>query len=186
MKDIDIIKLYFARSQKAIEETDKKYGAYCNVIAQNILCNKQDSEECVNDTYLKTWDSIPPKEPQNLRTYLGKITRSVAINRYKMYSAEKRGGSNADVLLSELEGCIPSNITVEDTGDEKLLVTLLEEFLKAQSAVKRNIFIRRYWYCDSISQIAEDFSMSDSKVTSVLYRMRIKLKEYLEKEGISV
>lgn len=186
MKDIDIIKLYFARSQKAIEETDKKYGAYCNAIAQNILCNRQDSEECVNDTYLKTWNTIPPKEPKNLRTYLGKITRSVAINRYKMYSAEKRGGCTADVVLSELEGCIPSNTTVEDTVDEKLLVTLLEQFLIKQGDTKKNIFLRRYWYCESISQIAEDFSVSESKVTSVLYRMRLKLKEYLEKEGISV
>ncbi len=186
MKDIDIIKLYFARSQKAIEETDKKYGAYCTVIAQNILCNKQDSEECVNDTYLKTWDTIPPKQPQNLRTYLGKITRSLAINRYKMYSAQKRDSSNVDILFSELEGCIPSKATVEEAVDEKLLVTLLEEFLKKQSDTKRNIFLRRYWYCESISQIAKDFSQSESKVTSVLYRMRLKLKEYLEKEGISV
>ena len=186
MKDIDIIKLYFARSQKAIEETDKKYGAYCNTIARNILCNSQDSEECVNDTYLKTWNSVPPKRPENLRTYLGRITRSLAINRYKMYSAEKRGGKGVELLLSELEGCIPSNMTVEEAVDEKLLVTLLEEFLKRQSDTKRKIFLRRYWYCESIAQIAKDFSVSESKVASVLYRMRLKLKEYLEKEGISV
>lgn len=186
MKDIDIIKLYFARSQKAIEETHKKYGAYCNSIADNILCNRQDSEECVNDTYLKAWNTIPPKEPENLRTYLGRITRTLAINRYKMYSAEKRGGSNTDIMLSELEGCIPSSISVEDAVDEKRLVMLLEEFLKKQSDTKRSIFIRRYWYCESISQIAKDFSVSESKITSILYRMRIKLKGYLEKEGISV
>ena len=186
MKDVDIIKLYFARSEKAIEETNIKYGVYCNTIAFNILCNSQDSEECVNDTYLKTWNTVPPKNPENLRTYLGKITRSLAINRYKMYSAAKRGGSVVELLLSELEGCIPSNMTVEETVDEKLLVTLLENFLRKQSTTKRNIFLRRYWYCDTIAQIAKDFSVSESKVASLLYRMRLKLKEYLEKEGITV
>ncbi len=182
MKDIDIIKLYFDRSEKAIAETDKKYGSYCNLIADNILCNKQDSEECVNDTYLRAWNSIPPKEPQNLRTYLGKITRGLAINRYKRCSAEKRGGSSAELILSEIEGCIPSGINVEDTLDEKLLIKAIEDFLRRQSTEKRNIFLRRYWYCSSISDIAKDFSMSESKVTSLLYRQRLKLKEYLESE----
>lgn len=186
MKDIDIIKLYFERSEKAIEETDNKYGAYCNVIAENILFNKQDSEECVNDTYLKVWNSIPPNRPQNLRTYIGKITRNLAINRYNRYSAQKRGGSNVDIVFSELEGCIPSMLTVEENMDEKILIKLLETFLKKQSDTKRNIFLRRYWYCEPISKIAEGFSLSESKVTSILYRMRLKLKEYLEKEGISV
>ena len=184
MKDIDIIKLYFARSESAISETDKKYGAYCNVIARNILYNELDSEECVNDTYLRVWNSIPPKEPSNLRTYLGKITRGLAINRYKMYSAEKRGGSVTEIVISELEGCIPSAMRTEAVLDEKLLIKSIEVFLKRQSAEKRNIFIRRYWYCSSIGDIAKDFSMSESKVASVLYRQRIKLKEYLESEEI--
>ncbi len=184
MKDIDIIKLYFTRSEKAINETNSKYGAYCKCIANNILFNQQDSEECVNDTYLRAWNSIPPKEPTNLRTYLGKITRGLAINRYKMYSAEKRGGSTAEIIFSELEGCIPSEMRVEDTLDEKLLVKAVEDFLRRQSAEKRNIFLRRYWYCSSIADIAEDFSVSESKVTSILYRQRMKLKEHLEREEI--
>ena len=186
MKDIDIIKLYVERSEKAISETDIKYGNYCKSIADNILFNHSDSEECVNDTYLKTWNSIPPHNPQNLRTYLGKITRNLAINRYNIYSAEKRGGSSTDIIFSELEECIPSSFTVEEITDEKLLIRILEEFLRKQSESKRRIFLRRYWYCESISQIAEELSFSESKVISVLYRMRIKLKEYLEKEGISV
>lgn len=186
MKDIDIIKLYFLRSEKAIEETDSKYGNYCTVIAENILHSKQDSEECVNDTYLKTWESIPPAKPQNLRTYLGRITRNLAINRYRKYTAEKRGGCGVDIIFSELERCIPSGLTVEGQTDEKLIIRLLEEFLKQQSAIKRNVFLRRYWYCESVSQIAKDFSVSESKVTSILYRMRLKLKENLEKEGFSV
>lgn len=184
MKDIDIIKLYFARSEKAIDETNVKYGAYCKCIAYNILCNQQDSEECVNDTYLRAWNSIPPKEPSNLRTYLGRITRGLAINRYKLYSAEKRGGSTADIVFSELEGCIPSQMRVEDSLDEKLLLKSIEDFLRRQSTEKRNIFLRRYWYCSSISDIARDFSVSESKVASILYRQRMKLKEHLESEEL--
>ncbi len=184
MKDADIIKLYFLRSENAIRETEKKYGGYCLAIADNILSSRQDTEECVSDTYLRAWNSIPPKSPDNLRTYLGKITRGLAINRYKMQSAEKRGGSSADVIFSELQGCIPSNITVEDTLDEKLLIKAIEDFLRRQSAEKRIIFLRRYWYAESIADIAKSFSLSDSKVTSLLYRLRLKLKEHLEKEGI--
>lgn len=184
MKDIDIIKLYFTRSEKAITETHKKYGAYCSYIAENILSDRQDSEECVNDTYLRAWNSIPPKNPQNLRTYLGKITRGLAINRHKKYSAEKRGASVIDGVFSELENCIPSKTSVEDSLNEALLVKSIEDFLSGQSSQNRNIFLRRYWYAASISIIAKEFSMSESKVTSILFRQRIKLKEHLEKEGI--
>lgn len=186
MKDIDIIKLYFERSEKAISETAEKYGKYLMCIAENILFSNQDSEECINDTYLKAWNSIPPKTPQNFRTYLGKITRNLAINRYNMYSAQKRGGSAVDVIFSELESCIPSEFSVDLVMDERLLISLIEDFLKSQSNMKRNIFLRRYWYCEPISLIAKDFSVSESKVTSILYRMRLKLKEILEKEGITV
>lgn len=186
MKDIDIIKLYFERSEKAISETVEKYGKYLFSIAKNILSNNQDSEECVSDTYMKAWNSMPPQIPQNLSTYLGRITRNNAINRYNLYSARKRGGSGFDAIFSELECCVPSDFSVDYIMDEKLLVELIEDFLNSVSDLKRNIFIRRYWYCDSISKIAEDFSVSESKVTSILYRMRLKLKEKLEKEGITI
>ena len=186
MKDIDIIKLYFARSEKAISETAEKYGRYLTQIAKNILFSNQDSEECVNDTYLKAWNSIPPATPENLSTYLGKITRNNAINRYNMNTAQKRGNGNVDVILSELELCIPSEFSVDYVIDEKHLIYLIEDFLKSQNTMKKNIFIRRYWYCESISSIATDFSISENKVTSILYRMRLKLKEKLEKEGITI
>ncbi len=186
MKDIDIIKLYFARSEKAISETAEKYGRYLMRIAENILFSNQDSEECVNDTYLKAWNAIPPKTPENLRTYLGKITRNNAVNRYNMNSAQKRGEGTVDVILSELEGCIPSGFSVDYVMDERFLIRLIEDFLKSQSIMKRNIFLRRYWYCEPISHIAKDLSVSESKVASILYRMRLKLKEKLEKEGITV
>lgn len=186
MTDYDIVKLYFARSEKAISETDKKYGRYCFTVAQNILRNEDDSEECVNDTYLKTWSSIPPQKPQRLSTYLGKITRNLAINRYNHYSAEKRGGGETEVLLSELEDCLPSNNTTEKAFDEKLLVKSIEAFLKNENKEKRRIFLLRYWYSFSISDIAKEMAQSESKVTSTLFRLRNKLREHLEKEGITV
>ena len=186
MNDIDIIKLYFDRSEKAISATAEKYGRYLMCIAENILSSHQDSEECVSDTYLKAWNSIPPAIPHKLRTYLGRITRNNAINRYNMKSAQKRSESAVDAVLGELENCIPSDFSVDCIMDEKLLVELIESFLYSQSSIRRNIFIRRYWYCDSIADIAKAFSVSESKVTSTLYRMRIKLKEKLEKEGVAV
>lgn len=186
MTDYDIVKLYFARSEKAILETDKKYGAYCYFIADNILENRLDSEECVNDTYLKTWNSVPPQKPNNLRTYLGKITRNLAINRFKHNSAKKRGGTQTQLVLSELENCLPSGNDTEIAFDETLLIKALEKFLKSQSKVNRNIFLRRYWYMSSVKEIAVSFKMSESKVTSVLFRMRQRLKVHLEKEGIFI
>ena len=184
--DYDIVKLYLTRSEKAISETDKKYGTYCLTVAQNILRNKADSEECVNDTYLKTWNSIPPHKPQRLSAYLGKITRNLAINRYKLYSAQKRGGGETELILSELENCLPSESTTEKAFDEILLTKSIESLLKEQSQEKRRVFLLRYWYAFPISEIATELNQSESKVTSTLFRLRNKLKEHLEKEGIFV
>ncbi len=186
MTDGDIIKLYFERSEKAIKETDTKYGSYCMTIAENILRNKADSEECVNDTYLRAWNSIPPKKPQRLSTYLGKITRNLAINRYNHYSAEKRGGGETESVLSELEECLPSQNTIEKTFDEKLLIKSIEAFLKNESKEKRRVFLLRYWYSYSINDIAKETAQSESMVTSTLFRLRNKLREHLEKEGIII
>lgn len=186
MTDYDIVKLYFERSEKAISETDKKYGRYCLTVAENILRSKADSEECVNDTYLKAWNSIPPQKPQKLSTYLGKITRNLAINRYKHYSAEKRGGGETELILSELENCLSSESSTEKAVDEKLLIKAIENFLKGESKEKRRIFLLRYWYAFSISEIAKELSQSESKVTSTLFRLRNKLREHLEKEGITI
>lgn len=186
MTDGDIIKLYFERSEKAIKETDTKYGNYCMTIAENILRSRPDSEECVNDTYLRAWNSIPPQMPQRLSAYLGKITRNLAINRYNKLSAKKRGGSETEVTLCELEHCLPSDNTTEREFDEKRLTKALEDFLKKQSKEKRRIFLLRYWYSFSIGEIAKELSQSESKVTSTLFRLRLKLKDYLEKEGILI
>ena len=184
MEDKQIIDLYWNRAEKAIEETTQKYGNYCRAIAYNILHNKEDAEECVNDTCLQAWNSIPPKRPEHLAIYLGKITRNLALNRLKYYSAEKRGNGQVDLVLSELEECISAGTSVEQQMDEAFLTRAIETFLYSQPPENRNIFIRRYWYLASVKEIANSYGMSESKVISLLYRMRKKLKIFLEKEGI--
>lgn len=186
VEDREIINLYWAREEKAIEATAEKYGHYCHAIAYNILQNNEDAEECVNDTYLGAWNTIPPQRPCPLSAYLGKITRNIAINRYKRYAAQKRGGGQLEIVLSELEGCISVEETVDKALDEKALTAAIERFLYAASDTKRHIFIRRYWHLWSIKSIAEEFHMTEAKVTSILFRMRGELKKQLEKEGISV
>lgn len=184
MKDREIIELYWARQESAISATAEKYGGYCHVIALNILNNYPDAEECVNDTFLGAWNSIPPQRPENLSVYLGKITRNLALNRYKRNSAVKRGSGQLEIALSELENCIPDQTCVDKTVEEKLLAAAINRFLHTQSKIKRNIFVRRYWYLYSIKEIADAYEMSESKVKSVLFRMRYELKEHLVKEEV--
>lgn len=186
MKDNEIIALYWERKETAIVRTSEKYGGYCHTISRNILNNDEDAEECVNDTWLGAWKSVPPQRPNNLAAFLGKITRNLSLNRLKQYTAEKRGGSQTDLALSELEDCIPSSATVEQVVEEEELVDSINRFLYAQPEQKRNIFIRRYWYLYSIRDIAGTYGMSESKIASLLFRMRGDLKAHLEKEGISL
>lgn len=178
--------LYWARDERAICATAEKYENYCRTIAFNILNNSDDAEECTNDTYLAAWDSIPPQRPNPLSSYLGKITRNIALNRYKHYSAKKRGAGQVPSVLSELENCIPSRMTVELQIDENELTDAINAFLHAQVRQKRYIFIRRYWHLWSVSRIAEEYGMSEAKVTSILFRMRKDLKKHLEKGGIAI
>lgn len=186
VEDIEIIELYWQRSEMAIKETDGKYGNYCKSIVQNILHNKEDTEECVNDTWLHTWNSIPTERPYEFRTWLGRIARNLAFDRYRKMTAKKRGGKEMDVLLSELEDCIPSAQTVEKELEDAELADLINHFLKKQKKENRMIFVRRYYYSDSVKQIAERFGISESKVKSSLFRVRNGLKAYLEREGISI
>lgn len=186
MKDHEIIDLYWSRNEAAITATADTYGSYCYCIAYNILCNHEDSEECVNDTWLNAWKSIPPHRPSRLSTYLGKITRNLSLNRYKLLTAKKRGMGQVELALSELEGCVPSQTDMEQITDEMVLVNAIETFLRAQPRSERNIFIGRYWYLYSIRDLSGAYCMSESKVTSLLHRMRTKLKSHLEKEGISL
>lgn len=186
MKDHEIIDLYWKRKETAISATAEKYGKYCHTISYNILHNNEDAEECVNDTYLGAWKSMPPQRPERLSAYLGKITRNLSLNRFKRYTAEKRGLGQTELVLSELEDCIPSETGVEQVIDEMVLVNSINQFLRAQPEQKRNIFIRRYWYLYPIRDIAENYGMSESKAASMLFRMRNGLKTHLEKEGITL
>ena len=184
MDDRKIVQLYMDRSDQAISETSKKYGRYCHYIANNILHNEEDAEECVNDTYLRTWNSIPPKQPKLLRTFLGKITRNLSLNRWEKLSAEKRGGGQVSLALEELSECIPSNENTDSIVDNMVLKTALDHFLDELPAQTRIMFVRRYWYMSSVKEIADEYGFSESKVTVTLFRTREKLKTVLEKEGI--
>lgn len=186
MDDKQIIDLYWARSECAIVETDKKYGKLCHHIALNILSDPQDSEECVSDTYLKAWSIIPPKRPVKLSSFLGKITRNLALNRYEKDTAQKRGGGQVPVALDELAECIPDPNSVERMVDERILVDKLNIFLEGLPVEARKIFMRRYWEVCSIQEIAEIYGISESKVKVSLFRTRGKLKSFLEQEGIAL
>lgn len=184
MDDSQIVDLYWNRQGIAISETKKKYGRYLFSIANHILAQYEDSEECVNDTYLGAWNSIPPHRPVVLSTYLGKITRRLAMKKHRMNTADKRGGTQADLSLDELADCIPANRTIDEQLSQRALVSILNSFLSELPETQRQVFVCRYWYCDSIAEIAQRFSWSESKVKMTLLRTREKLKQRLKKEGI--
>jgi len=184
MEDSQIIDLYWERSETAIGETSKKYSRYCLTISFNILHNNEDAEECVNDTYLNAWNAMPPKRPNCLATFLGKITRNLSLNKFKMYTAEKRGFGQTEIALSELGEAVPSVSSVEQAIEEKELVETLNLFLENLPKQKRILFMQRYWYLMPIKAIAEQVGKSDSQVKSALFRIRNELKLHLEKEGV--
>ncbi len=186
MSDNEILELYINRDEDAITKTAEKFGRYCRKISFGIIRNDEDVEECLNDTYLKTWNSIPPQRPECLATYIGKIVRNLSIDKYKSYNAQKRGNGQVSVALAELEDCIAASSGVEQAIEEKFLTEAINNYLHTQTREKRNIFIRRYWYIHSIKEISDAYEMSESKVTTILFRMRNELKHYLEKEGITI
>lgn len=183
MEDNRILELYFARSESAISETAVKYGGYCYTIAYNILTNHEDAEESVSDTYLAAWNSIPPRKPSIFSAFLGKITRHLSIDRWRNQSAQKRGGGQFELALEELEECVAGNQTVEGEYDRKELRRSLNRFLGTLSETERKVFLCRYWYMDSIAQVAEIYGFSESKVKSMLHRIRGRLHKQLEQEG---
>ena len=186
MEDNQIIRLYCERSEEAIRQTAAKYGNYCHTIAYNILHNLEDSEECVNDTYWKAWGIIPPRRPKRLAAFLGKITRNLSLDRYRCYTAEKRGNGEMAVTLEELGECVSSMENLDAHADEMVLTEILNRFLESLSAEQRRIFMRRYWYVSSVKEIAEDYGITESKVKMSLLRSRNQLKAALEKEGIAL
>lgn len=186
MEDEKIIELYWQRDEEALRQTNQKYGSFCYYVAHNILKDDEDSKECVNDTWFKTWTVIPPKRPEYFQAFLGKITRNLSLDRYRKNHASKRGGGSMDVIYEELKECIADRTCEEARTDTIVITDALGKFLKEISKDARIIFVRRYWYADSVAQIAERFGMSESKVKSSLMRSRNRLKAFLEKEGITV
>lgn len=184
MEDEQIIGLYWSRSEQAIAETANKYSGYCHAIAYGILHSEQDAEECLNDTYLKAWGAMPPRRPDCLAAFLGKITRNLSLDRYEKNAAAKRGGGQTALALEELMDCVPAEGGVERAFDETALTESLEKFLRSVPRLKRDVFVRRYWYLSSIREIADQYGMSESKTASMLHRIRTKLKAYLEEEGV--
>lgn len=185
MDDEKIVDLFWERSELAIVETKTKYGKYCRSIAFNILSNYSDVEECENDTYIAAWNAMPPTRPTKLLAFLGRLTRNIALDRYDYNFAQKRNGE-FNLLLSELEECIPSTYNLEAQYENGQIAKAISKFLYTVDSQRRVIFIRRYWYSDSIKDISLQFGITDSKVKSILFRTRNKLKAYLEKEGIKI
>lgn len=183
MEDERIVALYWDRSESAITETASKYGSYLNNISYNILVDREDAQECVNDTYHAAWNSMPPHRPSILSTFLGKITRRISIDRWRKLNAEKRGSGELPLALEELEECVSSSGSVEDEIRRRELVKLFNVFLDMLPVTERRMFLCRYWYMDSIQSIARQFGFSYSKVASMLHRTRAKLRSVLEKEG---
>ena len=186
MRDEKIDSLYWERNELAIAATAEKYGRYLLKIAFSILNSQEDGSECVNDTYLKAWNTMPPHKPQILSSFLSKITRETAIDLLRRQTRQTRGGSRYELSLSELEECVPAGSSIEAEVDNHLLADAINAFLRSISAEQRNLFIGRYYFMDSIKEIAGYYGMSESKVKTSLHRTRKSLKQYLIKEGFDI
>ena len=184
MEDQKIVELYWERSETAIAETQKKYGKYCHYIAYNILNSNPDAEECVNDTYLKTWEAIPPAKPRLFKSFIGRITRNLALDRYDREHALKRRG-NTDLILDEIGECVPED-DGREMSEEIALRDAINGFLESLPEETRKIIMRRYWYLSPVAHIAGDLGLSESNVKVILMRTRKKFKAYLEKEDIRI
>lgn len=184
MKDEEIIELYWNRNESAISESERQFGGYCYSIAYNILNNKEDSDECVNDTWLKAWKAIPPQRPNKLSLFLGRITRNLSFDKFKARKTKKRGEGEMMLVLEELDECIPLVSNVEKVVLDEELDKIINRFLHTLPERECNIFLARYWYSKSLAEIAQQFSMKENNVKANLFRSRMKLRIYLEKEGV--
>ena len=186
MEDSAIVELLWQRNETAISETEEKYGTYCRTIAGRILGDEEDVRECVSDALLAVWNAIPPHSPENLRTFLGKITRRLALKKRRDITREKRGGGALDLSLEELDECVPSGSRIDDALEAEELQRIIDAFLETLPADVRRVFLRRYWYFDSVEAIAGRYGYGESRVKMMLKRARDKLAVRLEKEGIFV
>ena len=186
MQDLEIIELYFARDERAIKESSDKYGRYCLGVAQSILRNLQDAEECVNDTWLQAWNAIPPARPSYLQQYLGSITRHLSLDRYRQNNARSKSSGQVAVALDEIQEVVASDVTVADQMQERELIAAIDRFLWALPERECNIFIRRYYHMDAIKDIAKRYGLSVANAKKILSRTRAKLRTFLEQEGWTV
>lgn len=184
MDDAKIVELYWARSDAALTETAKKFGPYCHTIAYNVLENVEDSEECVNDTYMRAWNSMPDKRPAALAPYLGRITRNLALNRIIEKNTLKRGGGEAALALDELDECTASSYSLEREVEAREIAAAMNRFLSKLPETERALFVSRYWFMASVRELAEKFGFSESKTVSMLRRTRLKLGKFLTGEGL--
>ena len=185
MEDREIVALYHARDEGAISETAAKYGAFCLRIALNLLGIREDADECVNDTWLAAWRRMPPELPASLRAFLGRITRNLSISRYRQNRAQKRY-AGMDALLSELDDCVPSPVTVEQTLDSMELTRQIEAWLGTLPERERRLFIRRYWYGDALGELAAQEGAKPAQLAQLMLRLRRSLREHLEAEGAAI
>jgi len=186
MDDEKILDMFFDRNEDAIQETAQKYGNYCMTIANNILRNRQDAEECVNDTYLRAWNAIPPARPAVFRIFLAKIARNLALDKYKWCNAKKRNECETARLFSELDECIPGGMSADSSYEAAQAHTAINASLLSMSKEIRMVFMRRYFYGESIKEIATRYKMREGKIKTMLFRSRQKLKADLEKEEVFV
>jgi len=179
MEDNEIVELFWRRSEDALTECKNKFGGYCRIIAKNILNNIEDADECVNDMLFRAWNAIPPAKPSILKSFLGKITRNLALDRYEAAHSQKRGGGNIEIALDEL-----TDIPAPEDADSGELTQAINSFLRSEPFENADIFVKRYWYFQSINEISAEYGYKENKITSLLFRMRGRLKQKLESEGL--
>ena len=186
MEDAQIIQLFWDRNEDAISRAEEKYGRYCTSIAFNIVSEWSDAEECLNDCMLRAWNSIPPARPNSLKAYLGKIIRNLALDRIESASAAKRGGGEIPLALDELSECISGGEDPAAAAEVKEVTEAINRFLTGQDELKRKLFVRRYWYMDSLAEAAQRVGVKESNAKTILFRLRRELAEYLRGEGVEL
>lgn len=186
MNDSEIVNMFLERNERAIGEMSGKYGRYCGSIAQGILKNYEDAEECVNDAYMRAWESIPPQNPTSLKAYLAKITKNIALDRIKALGRDKRGGGELPLVYEELEFLAADTRSVEGELERKEMLAAVNRFLKRSSTVHMRAFVLRYWYCESVAEVARELGLRENHVAVILNRMRNRLRNYLRKEGYTI
>jgi RNA polymerase sigma-70 factor (ECF subfamily) len=185
MEDSRIIDLYWQRDEDAIPQTQQKYGAFCTAVAMNVLGDRQDAEECVNDTWLTAWNRIPPTRPERLKAFLGRITRDLSIDRWRSNRAKKRY-DGTELLLSELEDCVPAAQNVEAAAELRELTEAIDRWLKDLETEERVAFVRRYWYGEPVKDLAKHFAVSPNQMAQRLRRLRLRLRQALEAKGVTL